>query len=706
MMEDSPLWEAIGLWEEITGVAVPESEYGSWSWGQYEIRETYKGLREALELDPTEVTANLLFNIYVKRWLGEQKLTKLDLLRDPQKYLDSIVKPQKLLDIVNREEIIHSRDAFLEKLKTLAERYGAHERKDLQDLWDKHDTIAVLRRDALKSAERLRVHQFLAGAPEAPDYKPVYVRTIHQWWNINSLLDAAMRMPSGVSLNLIRDPDKFQSYFCFCIRNGGNLFILTDAPEHTNPLKGLFTRKPERAYEERVSQGWFPYDLQGLEWDEEAEAYFQQESSVTALAAYQNQHLPLKPLSEIDAREFIWCSMMLDLIVEKFWRQGFQAPQLSYTGEMLVIENRLETSAKSALIPVTGYEPLSLDKLTHADMLTENADETAIGKKGRQRNRWLEERYGHKVPEAAFNLVASSDKTVLLSKSGEVHTEGREFSKQVKGLANWESDRRTALYAGRTEMQVLNPTKFGTREQLDADRRFIARYNYATEISRLAREEYEARKDEITKWWLKHLKANMENLTAYAGYQDIFVEGPAHNMRTGEAGRVYRKSQTSSGSFVVDEDAPSLHSFTRRLDLTDKGLVLYEELGFGSTNLGDFTKGKNYVCALTDAKASYIQAFYPTNAEQLALLANVPFEKLPDVLQNWSPGDRTYEGNHILDRIDPMNWQAADPWRRHVFTFYIPLSIRGLAKCTAKRRMPQLPGIWPDEKVAGRRPLL
>jgi hypothetical protein len=68
--------------------------------------------------------------------------------------------------------------------------------------------------------------------------RPVFHAKVFQWWNINSLLQAATtQMPSGVSLNLIRDRDAFQSYFVFCIRNGANLFVLSDAPEYATRSK-------------------------------------------------------------------------------------------------------------------------------------------------------------------------------------------------------------------------------------------------------------------------------------------------------------------------------------------------------------------------------------------------------------------------------------------------------------------------------------
>ncbi|UTU10246.1 hypothetical protein CcrRB23_gp384 [Caulobacter phage RB23] len=705
MLETSPLWEAIALWEEITGVAVPgEDNRFKGSWGNYEVHKTYEELRDTLELDPSEVTTNLMFNIFVKEWLGKQKFDLLSLTNDPQSFLDKTIKPRKLLDILNREEIIEARDEFLETLQATAVKYGADQREDLQKTLGQHDLVAILRRDALKAVNRLRVHQFTAGDSEAADYKPVYVKTVHQWWNINSLLDAALKMPSGVSLNLIKDPDVYQSFYCFCIRNGGNLFILTDAPEHAHPLHGLFTRKPERAYEQRVYQAWFPYDLLGLEWDEEAEQYYQKASEVTALTAYQNQQLPLKPFNELPPAEFLWCSMMLDLIVEKFWRQNYQAKALSYTGEMLVIENRLEAAASSANLPVVNYERLNLPALSLADMRSDVLGAEAIGKGYHQPNKWLEDRFIDKVPETVLNLVANADRMLLLDrKTGQIETQSREFVKKYKAIPKIFDRDRDQMLAGRAQMEVLNPTRFGTREELDNDRKFIARYNFASEIQRLAKEEFEDRKDDIKSWWKTRLRKNLPNLLAYAGCKVLWAEADmqgsndSFDMLRSGGGRGIHLDTHAAASLGADKTGrirKVLHTFADRHDIQ---AFSYETAGFSSTNLGGYDQRRGYLCAVNDTKASYMQTFHPANAEELALLAGIDIKDLPDVLQHWTLAD-PYDGNHILSRIDPLNWRVSNPWLKLNFQVVLPLSMRAEAKLVARK--PPLTYLWPDDKIS------
>lgn len=690
MREDSPLWDAIALWEQITGVAVPTSEFGSGSLGHWRIVDTYKELRETLELDPSEVTTNLIFNILVKDWLSDRKFNMLQLLNDPEKYAAMLVKPAELLKIVTRPEVIEARDEFIGHLERGVTAYGADDRDDIKDLLTKHDTIAILRRDALKALARLRVHQFTVGEPEAEGFRPIYSKTVNQWWNINSLLKAAMSMPSGISMNLIRDPDAFQSFFCFAIRNGANLFILTDAPEYAHPLQGTMTRRPDRQLGTRACQTWFPYDLLGLAWDEDTEQYYVKETEVRALVAYQNEHLPLKPISRLDPHEFLWSTMMLDLIMDKFWKQNFQAPALSYTGEMLVIENVLENHAKSAGLPVAGYQPLALPALSLDTFRSGNLDEKAVGKMGDQPNLWMEERYRDQITDEVLNLVESTGVTLRLNdKTGEVVPDSPELKTALK-RTHFDSQRKELL-KGTTKLEVLNSTKFGTREELDADRQFIARHNFASAVTKMANDEYDAREKEIMAWYRKAVDANRENLMAYAGMESIWVEVP-HELMHGKVGAQYHRGNRNSPDYRTFHQFASRHTYAEG---TNAGGA-----GFGYSFLGAWPRVGGPRCWITDAKASYFQTFAPASAEEIAVLAGCQVSDLPDVIQHWTKRQED-RGNHILDRIDPMNWHAHNPWLRMNFGLVIALSKIGAKKCAALARNPQGLDVITEQEAKG-----
>jgi|GEM_PF-2061010 len=711
MLETDPFLKAIELYAQITGVKPPESDadrYGRFSMGKYEVNRNYDNLKEAVDLDPSSLTANLMLSYYVRDMLGDQKLSMLDLLNDADAFLKKLEKPRELLALVNREDVTRARDLFIKRLSDGLKHYGAEKREDIQKTLTQHDTIAFLRRDALRGVERLRVNQFLSGEPEKAGVKPVFHTKAMQWWNINSLLNAATQMPSGVSLNLIRDRDAFQSYFVFCIRNGANLFILSDAPEYSHPLQGQMSRRPDRALGDRACRAWFPYDLLGLKWDEEDERWYIENSDAKAVAVYQQEYKPLAPISEFqDPRETIWVTMMLDLIVKKFWGENFQAPALSYTGEMLKIEDRLIGKAETANLPVTGYEPLALPALTLADLTTDAVTEEQVGEKAHQPNRWLEERYKDKVNPATFNLVEQVGTVVLLpdaksEKSWEKLPEGTKIEGGLRKVTSTEISKLGHFdkeLTRKSSLQVMDSTRFGTREELEADRIFIARYNMAGQIGSLAHAEFKDREKEIVDWYTRACKKNLPTILSWAANKEIWFDGGLRNSFSHDetGGIAFHDSNLDAES--QDARVGVTRSWIARFDIDAERRDKYGDSmgGFSPVNLGDY-RHPNYLCAVTGARATYMAVFYPNCPEHLALLAGCKVEELPDVLQHWTTVEK-YIGNSILNRIDPMNWHIGNPWRELNLRVRVPLSIRGLKQIEKAPALPPLSNLLDPEKA-------
>lgn len=659
------LLQALELWREITGIdpAATSMRLSDWA-----LRETFKELQEAIDLDPTEVTANLLLTYFINTYLADRTVSLFDLINGRDQIEARLEKPRALLAILNRPEVVNSREDFIAALRAALGFYEAADREDVMRLLSQPDDIAILRRDALRSIARLRVDQFLDGGSEPANFRPVYNRTVHQWWNINSMLAAATRMPSGVSLNLIRHPDAFQSYFCYTIRNGGNLFVLTDTPEYSHPLQGFMSRRPDRALSKRAARNWFPYDLLNLKYDDEAKQLYVEESKHRGLVAYQNAALPLKSVAELPAAELVWTSMMFDLIVEKFWRRGFKAPALSYTAEMLKSDAVLIEAAKTANLPVPAYQPVGLAALTKDDVSADACAENEVGRKFHEPNRWMEDRYGKRVPDSVLNLLGTPEQVFALkSTTGEASTvEGKFHS-----LTDWQKE---DLLAGRQQLEKVDATSFGSREQIEADRKFIARANFATHINALAAAEFEARQDEVAAWYRARVNANAPELLRWCSNPELWVDDGVHSGFSHHSGRVGAVRSKEIKPNSMHSEAHLTRRILKRYDLaTEKfpypiGMTLGQQHGHWVPR-----------CYLNGTKASYAAIFHPGNAAELALLAGCAVEDLPDVLQHWSLL-REYTGNSILDRVDPMLWRAQNPWVRLNLSVCIGFSKRGMAK--------------------------
>ena len=668
MMADanSPLHLALKLWQEITGVD-PSANSGTLA--KWHLRETFDALQEAIKLDPTQVTFNLLLTHFVNEHLAGQAVSLLDLLDHPEDIEARLAKPRELLAILNRPQVVDARESFIASLRAALGSYGAADRDDVNELLSQPDDVAILRRDALRSVERLRLDQFLDGEPEPATARPVYNRTVHQWWNINSMLVSTTRMPSGVSLNLIRHPDAFQSYFCFAIRNGGNLFVLTDVPDHSHPLQGYMSRRPDRHLDRRASRNWFPYDLLGLEYDEENKRLYVRETKQRGLVAYQNVALPLQPVAELPAAELVWLCMMFDLIVEKFWRRGFKAPALSYTAEMLKAEHTLIEVAKSGNLPVRAYQPVSLPALTKADVGAAASSEQEVGKKYHQPNRWLEERYGDRVADSVLNVIGSPEQGFALEReSGTTALVDPAYNTLSEGQQH-------SLLAGRTPLVMVDATSFGSRDQIAADRKFIARANFATSVNLLAQEEFAARKEAVHTWYCEKVRANASALVRWAANHELWVDDGVHESNFTS----YHHRTGGHRSVRLTPDA--MHSKTRLLRRFLKRLDLAtDETPWDSfVTLGQTDVQGRPLCYLNGTKASYWALFYPASEQELALLAGCEVAELPDVLQHWRLLN-VYTGNCILDRVDPMIWRVKNPWLTLNLAVRLGFSKRAMAR--------------------------
>lgn len=656
---DNPTAEALDLWQEIVGVKAGSSSY---TLGAAHHRGEFERLREALDLDPTEITANLLLGYYARKHFQDTHVTQAELLADTDGILKLLEKPRRLLEILERPEIVERRAAFIAGVTQALEMYGAADREDIQKVLDDHDAMAFLRRDALRSMEKLSVHQFLDGDPEPDSVRPVYYKFVHQWFNVNSMLDAVAKQAPGVSLNLIRDPNDYQSYFCFAIRNGGRVFVLSDVPKNAHPLQPMLSRRPEREMDRRVAQNWFPYDLMGMAYNEESGQLYFDRSSERSLVVGQSEALPLKPISKIGPHETIWTAMMFGLIVDRFWRKGHTEKQLSYTAEMVRVEDKMLTSAAKSGLPVKGYAKIDAKPLERTDIMHPTAEaEEAFGPRTKHENAWMEERYGHLVTEESLNLIASPERHHRLAlMTGEI-TDSRNRDDL--------SDRRFYMDSrvlSTVKVEKLPSTTFGSKEKIEADRLFIARYNYAIQINALARNEYEKRKDEITKWYRAKVDANAETLKSWVGDQILWVPS-THDRYSSKMGHGY----SPTGKQAIRSFA-----FPWVMDDVNKRV---RNLGLGTKTIGGFESTRGYLCAINETKASYCFTFCPANAKEIAVVAGCEESELPDVLQHYDLGT-DHKGNQLLDRVDPLDWAVHNPWDEFDARVGIFLSKRGFDK--------------------------
>lgn len=682
MTTTQKLMDALNLWLELSEVDPERGAFsvrlGGGGLDTWSVKKMHDLIKEALELDPSNTTGVLMLDALSKLYFDKRTFSITQLLADPDRTTEYVRRAGTLREMVRAPEFTQRSSQFVSSLRSALRAYGM-DREPTMALTEDLPEIGYLRRDAFRSIQNLRVDQFLSGAPEGEHVQPVYNAWVHQFWNVNSLVEAVCRQPAGVTLSLVRDPDDLQSYFVFAVRNGGNLVLLSDVPVHAHPLQKYMSRKPEREFSSRTSRNWFPYDLLNLKFDEETQRIYADETRRRSLVP-QNQSVDrIKAIGELDPKEVLWIVMMFDLIVEKFWHQQHQAPALSYTAAMIREERPLIEAAQAANLPVVTYPTLALKPLTREDMTAENVA-AAVSKDGGNPNEWLEARYADKVDPALFNLLDSGvNKLYLPPGAAREAEDGQHHNHELATVSashvsvNPKDDEKLPFWMQRSryKLHALNATTFGTREELEHNRIFLARHNQAQAIQKLADEEFAQRKEEVIAWWSERVRANLDYLLSLAA--------------GGTLRRVFEPAgpgcclSTADGCHYLDQQ----FHFVRTYAEDDRDFPLnHHTLNVSS---GWNHGRRKHDCAVTGNVSSYRVLFQPQNAKQLAELAGCEVPDLPDILQHWSAG-RDHDGNHLLDRIDPMAWVLQDPWCQINFRVVLYLSKRGLMQ--AKKQHP------------------
>lgn len=363
-------------------------------------------LSESAKLEPTGLLTSWFLHYYLGEYLARVQFTAKGLLTTEgmKRMQNYLVKPREIYKLLEEPEVILAQEGFTAVFEQALKHYGVADREDIQRIVEEHD-IAFLWRDALKSADSLRLYQFFNG-PADPQ-PPVFYKHVYEFADVNSAVRAIAGMPrSGILLFLIREKDHSdRSWFGFGYRNGGRVFILTDRHRpgaiYDSWKPPLHDYTSERLQKERSMvrrpKHHFPYDLMVGSGRVTAEA-----GAVTVYDGESVDGVRALPISKLRGDDLTWTILMFGMIKDRFWREGRQLDALSYTGGMILRE--LDVPQPNAVLVLDSYQSLNLPPLTLADLSPEKMIQYFVS--GGE-NRWMDERYGHQVDPEVLNLVGS-----------------------------------------------------------------------------------------------------------------------------------------------------------------------------------------------------------------------------------------------------------------------------------------------------------
>lgn len=653
MKTNALLATAMEKWLDLTGY---NPEQTTFRMGDIDLRRTHETLKEAQDLDPDGTTPYMLLECFLRHYLEDKTFTAAQIMKDYDALTTYLAKAQDLFALLQSDHAVELGADFRTRVTQGVKAYDA-DREDVLEMINNFDILPFLRRDALCSLNSLTPYQFLSGTFDTTH--PQVIEHVYQAWDINALLTSLRDMPvSGIAVVLLRDPaHPDRSYFAFAMRNGENVTLFTDKtrPAYPGQEDAMRSRGRSRTYAARSWANHFPYQIIPTSIDDRGDVVFEKET--TPVMAGQNL-VPLMRIKDLPASQIIWLTMMLSLIADKFWKKQWQAQALSYTGKMVERKTLLVETGDTMLPVAKKYQPITLEDVTLEDIGRETIKEQL--QNAGQFNAWMEERYAHSVDTSVLNQWVSSDDDLRLLpavkktdgpsrpvKGTAVSPFVETFSKrEIERAASWN---RPSGY----DLKAFTPGMFGTQEELEQDRAWIARYNLAQHIQREADKEYEARKAEVTSWFTKQITANLDTLVQRAARYLNDAEGQD---------RYYLPT------LMVDDIKSDLWTYKTFISENLLGTYQYP--------------GNKFLCPINETVSSWRALFSPQTAQDLADLAGCTIEEMPDILHHWSK-ESPYVGNHILNRLDPVETHVNDPWVKHSFRVNLVLSKRAM---TAARK--------------------
>lgn len=614
--------EALDLWAKIRNI----SDDGPMD---YDLDSECREIKEAQKIDNTGLTALMLLNAQVRHYGQEQSFTMLECLEDKSVVNSKLRQLRKLLDILNQETAKNAVSEFQQQIGEMAKVC------EVEGVFDEliNDIIqlAYIRRDALIAIKYLRLFNFKRGKRAE---KLHYNKSIIKFWNINSALRAAEVQPKdGITLVMIRDPIVLYSHFMFLVHDGENITVWTDQEDEDHPLQKYMSRSrgQERRWDTRAFKLRFPYQLFDLEFDDDGR-YIKEEGR-DALVRTNIEAVPIIELRELPPDQVLWILMMFDVISNK------AHPKIkSHTGEGIIKTNRKLIGS------------VSTSDITRKDMTKQSLKKKRVfERESTGKNDWLEERYASKVPEQVFNIIASKDGPALLS-------DGSSFD--VKSVIKDKSRITVNGYSDSLNLIGIEPRVFDTPKRMRSDRLWIARYNQALVIQRLADKEYNRKHKHVKRWYEDAIKENI----------DFILEAVAKGTLSGMVRHRENFSTKSKKGNILSQ------CMRRR----------WAPFGWNSQvklYTWDYDRAR---CYLSEQLAWIWTWISPIVVEDLSRLVG---KEVPEIIQNWTMLD-SYVGNSILDRLDPVDWKLEDPWGKLKFDILIGLSRQEFNNLLKKHRLP------------------
>ena len=452
------LQEKLNLWVKITGVNPSEDKdkytiYFNGRLSDYDIKKMNDRITETLQDDETGMFTEAYLLNYLNQFLEQKKISLFELVNN--KELSSFV-----------EDIRFLHNALIE---TDAESIIVDKAKKAMDFYDlpcnlNAIDIIELRTSAMRCINgKLKTLQFSSGSRKADSFK--LSKDIYMFNNLDALiLCSAKGNLNGVTLGYIRDKEELTaSYFAFIIKNGDNLYILTDMPSYAHPAQKGMSRCPGRDMSNRIEANWFPYetvaniDISDL-WNKGRYGTKETKAELSTIINQDEPYAVIGTIESLSEYESFWFVMMASFIKKKFYDDEPPALPINYTRSM--ISSTLLEKTENALIvqnSLPSFELKEVEDIKETDNIEyQRKNEEYIGCYN-----YIADRYGDKVDKSVLNVISNTERAKCIE---DTYFKERWGEKECY-MRSLDLDNQAA-----------------TREQIEYNLKWISRYNYAKAV--------------------------------------------------------------------------------------------------------------------------------------------------------------------------------------------------------------------------------
>jgi len=607
------------------------------------------------------------------RGFGNSRTYSLDEITNNPTKIDMVKKDYSdILSVIDNSELEKNLDILVEdnlaRINAMASEPANEEMKGKikEEIYD----YQIFANSAFKSLSRLQILKSSTPASALTRFCDNILCIPSR----QHIIELSQDAPEGLSLVAIVDKENLaDSYFTLLAKTNGNVLYFSDEGDEQFPDQSS-GRRTDRQAMNRIEESVFPYRLLELEVVNDRHLKL---SDSTKLSTERDSPISyIGQISKLTHNELFLLSLILhDVNIEI---EGNPNLPLLYNSQALLLPSKSGTglvvsSEENRIInvPSVSSKDVSFD-------MHEAADKA------------IDARVAHPFPlnrfEGRFDDVLSETPVLNQDDSKELTINTPEYSYR----GGW--CRQTTFNIKNSTIAPLHKNLFGSKERVEADNIYLMRRDKAQLLKAHIYAEYENQKTEREQWII-----------------DNTIKSPVFRSMLANLNRNYFTMLDSDKAFIdshrnlrgMSNDYVGQLSLWRgaKYDINNTGSL---DIELSNANYRIHLNRQDYKerCFITGGKASIIVMISSYDAFSLAQLLDVERESMPYDLD--LTGLKNYQGNSILDRIDPVS-NIELPCEEEHHAIIAGLSIKGFNQLRtefnlSKLKRTEIEGIlFPDE---------